>query len=794
MISRFPLALLLSAGLCACVSQPVSMLTPAHPVAPLCLWFDKPGNSFHEASVLGNGRLGAMDLGAVGAERIVLNESSMWSGGPYESNRPDAWKCLPEAREKLFAGDVAGANAILLKNFKEVEGWHGYHGQDEFGCYQPLGDLTLQFDGQGGEKGEVGHYARKLDVMHGVAKTTYTLGGVTFTRELVVSKPDEVVALHIKADKPGTLTFTAGLSRKQNATCRADSGLFIMEGQLPFNKPGGGGQGVKYQAQLAAKAKGGSVAVTDKGFEIKGADEVVLLMSAGTDLRNPAFPAIVGERLAKAQAKTFDAIASAASADHAALMGRCQLALPEGPNSLLPTPERVKKEEGTPDPALEALYFQYGRHLMVSGSRPDSQLPTNLQGIWAEEYKTPWNGDFHSNINVQMNYWPAEITNLSDCHLPLMRFIAGTAKEGEKTAKAYYNAPGWMANHTQNAWYDTAPSFLPACVGPVCGAWLSQHIWMHYDFTRDREFLRENYPLMRGAAEFMRAVLVEDPKTHGLVTCPSNSPENGYAYTDKDGRRQHAVTCVGSTFDLQITRDLFRNTAAAARLLGVDEDFAKDLDAARAKLAPTRLNKEGRIMEWQEDFDEVEVHHRHSSHLWGLYPGTEINPATPDLFEGAKKSLERRGDASTGWSMAWKANFWARLHDGDHARKLLSMLIGRGYPNLLCAHPPFQIDGNFGGCASVGEMLLQSQETTPEGHPVLDLLPALPTAWKDGKVTGLRARGNFEVDMEWKDGKLVSAKVCSLSGTPATIRYGKKTVEFAPILPAATAWFDGELK
>ncbi len=788
-----PCALLLTATLTAACAAVPSAKTNDAPATPTLaaspgLWFDKPGASFHESSVLGNGRLGAMDLGGTATERIVLNESSMWSGGPYESNRQDAWQCLPAVRAKLFAGEVADANAILMKNFKETEGWHGYHGSNEFGCYQTLGDLTLQFAG----KGEISNYARKLDVVRGVATTSYTQDGVTYTRELVVSKPDEVIALRIRASKLGALSFTASLSRKQNAVCRADDNLFIMEGQLPFNKPGGGGQGVKYQAQLSAKTKGGHSTLTDKGFEIQGADEVTLLISAGTDLRNPAFPAIVADRLNKAQLRSFDAIAAASQADHAALMGRCQLTLPDGPNSKLPTPERVKKAVATPDPALEALYFQYGRHLLISGSRPDSQLPNNLQGIWAEEYKTPWNGDFHSNINLQMNYWPAEVSNLSDCHLPLMRFIAGVAKEGAKTAKAYYNAPGWMANHTQNAWYDTAPSYLPACVGPVCGAWLTQHIWQHYDFTRDRAFLRENYPLMRGAAEFMKAVLVEDPKTHGLVTCPSNSPENGYAFTDKNGKRQRAVTCVGSTFDMQITRDLFKNTAQAARILGMDEDFAKSLDAARAKLAPTRLNKDGRIMEWQEDFEEVEIHHRHTSHLWGLYPGTEISPATPALWEGARKSLERRGDASTGWSMAWKANFWARLHDGDHARKLLDMLIGNGYGNLFDKCPPFQIDGNFGGCAAVAEMLLQSQEVTPEGNPVLELLPALPAAWPTGQITGLRARGNFEVDMAWKDGKLVSATIKSLSGTPAVVRCGGKTVTMAA--EKNTVQFDGELK
>jgi alpha-L-fucosidase 2 len=887
------------------------------PTEPMSVWFISPARSFHEACPLGNGRLGAMDFGGVGNERIVLNESSVWSGGPYDGNRYDAYQCLPDVREKLFAGDITGANRVLSQSFRYADGVSGWGDVNQFGCYQVLGHLTLEFDDdaetvvsspsghgpgdgksiantvdsnlrtkwcvnngtlpviwqmrmpvaqtvnsyaftsgddmpnrdprswvlEGSTDGKTwteadrraldqpferrqqtktfevarpGHYRfyrftfaptparsfqiaevvlagathttavaadleyrRDLNLRKGVAHTQYQWKGVHYSRDLVVSKPDEVIALNLQADKPGALTFTAALRRERQATTGTDGGRFL-EGQLSFNKPGGGGEGIRFLALLGVQAKGGKVSCTDRGWVIENADQATLIVSAGTDWKDKEYARLARERLEAALARSFAELRERAVADHRRYMDRCQLVLPESPNANRPTPERVKAQEKNPDPALAALYFQFGRHLVVSGSRPDSPLPTNLQGIWAEEYDTPWRGDFHSNINLQMNYWPVEPGNLSDCHLPLLRFMQQVAVEGQKTAKAYFNAPGWMANHTQNPWYDTAPSFLPACIGPTCGAWLAQHIWLHYAYTLDQAFLREYYPVLREASKFMQAVLVENPKTHELVVVPSNSPENSYAYRDPEGKRRTTALCIGSTFDQQITRELLKNTAAAARILGRDEELARGLEATRAKLAPTRINTDGRIMEWQEDFEETEITHRHCSHLWGLCPGSEINPSTPELYRGARLSLERRGDASTGWSMAWKANFWARLHEGDRAEKLLSMLIGRGAPNLFCLHAPFQIDGNFGGCAAVAEMLMQSRLRDFENSTLkseIELLPALPKSWHTGTARGLCAQGGFEVDMSWKEGKLISATVRSTGGQLGLLRYGQATRE-----------------
>lgn len=736
---------------------------------------------FHESLPIGNGRLGAMDCGGVDLERVILNESTVWSGGDYDATKHEAHKSLPEIRRLLFAGDIKGAESLLSRDF----GWVGKRfDPTQFGCYQTLGDLLLKFPNSAEPATD---YRRDLNLRTGLVTTVYSRGGVRYTRELFIPKNEEVIVLRLKADKPGALSFLTTLTRPAQASTRVEGTRFVLEGQMTFDWPGG--QGTRFQAILEATAKGGKIDATAEGLQIAGANEVTLVISAGTNLRNPDFPAIVTTRLENALGKNPDKMRDAAAADHASYMDRCVLSLPVTKASKLPTPQRILMAGKTPDPALEALYFQFGRHLMVSGSRPDSPLPLNLQGIWAEETTTPWNGDFHSNINLQMNYWPAEITNLSECHLPLFKLVQITAKKGEISAKSYYDAPGWLCFHTQNPWGYAAPSNLSAGSGSTCGAWLAQHIWLHYQYTRDEKFLRENYPILRDASRFFLETLVKEPEHGWLVTSPSNSPENSYIHP-KGGA---TTLTYGATYDMQLIRDLFSNTAAAARVLKKDEPFVAELDASREKLAPTRVNGEGRIMEWIEDYPEKEPKHRHVSHLWGLHPGNEINLDTVELFKGARLSLERRGDASTGWSMAWKSNFWARLRDGDRSRKLLTQLITGGAPNFFCSCPPFQIDGNFGGTAAIAEMLLQSNRSDKEGNPIVDLLPALPSAWSEGKVSGPRAQSGITVEMEWKAGKLVSTAFTADRDGKLVLTYAGKS-EVVELRAKQRVSFDGSLK
>lgn len=735
------------------------------------VWATAPARRFYESSVLGNGRLGAMVFGGVGHERVVLNESGMWSGSPQDADRPDAHLALPEIRRLLANGDNAEAQELIQRNF--VCAGPG-SGGPRYGAYQTFGDLTID-----SPEHDFSDYRRVLDLDRAVTTVTYRSGGVQFSREAFVSAPAQAVVYRYRADQKGAVSFLAKLSRPERATLRVEGSDLVIEGQLDSGNetiPG-----VRFVGRLRVVAKGGRVRTERDGIHVEGADEATLVFSAGTSLNDPGFEASTAERVASAARKPFESLLGESARDHRRYFRRVRLQLPEGPSAQRPTLDRlVAVDGGEEDPSLAALYFNFGRYLLISSSRPDSPLPANLQGIWAEELHTPWNGDFHLDVNVQMNYWPAEVTNLSDCHSPLLRFIPRLVPNGERTAKAYYGAKGWVAHVITNPWLYTSPgesSNWGSFSGG--GAWLCEHLWQRYAYTQDAKYLRSVYPTLRGAAEFYLDMLVQEPKHGWLVTSPSNSPENSYI-DPKTGKG--LSNCMGPTMDMQLVRELFGNVSAAAKVLGTDEAFRAKIDAARARLAPTRVGKHGQVMEWLEDYDEAEPHHRHVSHLYGLYPSDQIDLVrTPDLAKAARVTLERRGDDGVGWALAWKACFWARLGDGDHAERMLRLLLkpvaetivrydggGGAYPNLLDACPPFQIDGNFGGTAAVAEMLLQSTDGE------VRLLPALPKSWRTGSVHGLKARGGITVNVDWKDGKITRYSVVGPGVKSVRVRLPEK--------------------
>jgi alpha-L-fucosidase 2 len=762
------------------------------------IWFDAPAKNFTESSPLGNGRLGAMMFGGVDEERIVLNESSVWSGSRQNADRPDAYKVLPEIRQLLLAGKNVEAEALVNANFTcQGPGSSGA----QYGCYQVLGNLHLKFSGD--TNAPVENYRRGLDLNDAVARMKFSRGGVTFNREMFVSAPDQVMVLRLSAARAGQISFDAQLDRPERfgTTADGDNGL-LMTGQLDN---GTDGKGIRYVARIRVLNRGGQVSIHENVLSVRNADEVVLLVAAGTDYQGFAGrqtkdpgPATLND-LDLAAKKPYSALLKAHIADYQKYFGRVSLFL-EPANATeagQPTPKRIEfaKEHGG-DPGLAALYFNFGRYLLISSSRPGG-LPPNLQGIWAEEIHTPWTGDWHLDVNVEMNYWPAEVCNLSDLTQPLFALIASLQGPGARTAHDYYDARGWVAHVITNPWGFTSPGESASWGASTSGSgWLCQHLWDHWLFTHDTNFLQWAYPIMKGSAQFYSDMLIEEPAHQWLVIAPAGSPENHFELPNG----QQAAISLGSAFQSEITRYLFTACIESSKILGVDDDFRNELLQKRARLAPIQIGPDGRIMEWLEPYKEPEPQHRHVSHLWGLYPADEISPdTTPKLAQAAGKSLEVRGDDGVGWSLAYKAALWARLGDGNHAwtlvQKALSPAYGMDirynggggvYPNLFDTCPPFQIDGNFGTTAAIAEMLLQSQDGVI--HP----LPALPGAWKDGKVRGLCARGDFVVDLTWHDGCLTSVTIRSNAGAPCRVSYHGKTVELN-IKKGETVALDGRL-
>jgi alpha-L-fucosidase 2 len=743
----------------------------------LKLWYRQPARQWEECVPLGNGRLGMTPDGGVQKEDIVLNEISLWSGSVQDANNYDAYKFLPEIRKLLLEGKNDEAEQIMEKNFicKGGGSGNGNGARLPFGSYQVLGTLTIRstYSQKQDEKPAYANYQRELSLDSAMATCVYQVNGVNYKKQYFTAFGSDVDVIRITADKPGQINCSISISRPEAADVAVRENTLQMSGQL---NNGAGGGGMKYLSKVKAVTKNGTLMTVGTTLVVKDADELIIYVSAATDFENPSYPTRVDELLANAVGVPYSQQVNEHVSGFRKLFDRVSVRMGTTTRQDLPSDLRLAEFQKKPDGdnQLAALYFQFGRYLAISSTRV-GLLPPNLQGLWANQVQTPWNSDYHLDVNLEMNDWPFNVCNLSELDLPLVDLVKNLVPHGKTTARAYYNADGWVAHVITNVWQFTEPGESATWGSTKSGSgWLCNNLWQHYEFTGDIDYLREIYPILKGAAAFYKSTMIRDPRTGWLVTAPSSSPEN--AFYLPNGHIAHV--CIGPTIDNQIVRELYTHLIAASKALNIDAAFRDTLEFQLTQTPPPgRIAPDGRIMEWLENYKETEVTHRHISHLYGLYPANLITPdSTPDLAEASKKTLEARGDDGPSWSLAYKMCWWARLYNGNRAYKLYLNLIrpttatsinygpgGGIYANFFSAGPPFQIDANFGGIAGIAEMLLQSHA----GY--INLLPALPDQWKkEGEVRGLKARGNLLVDFKWKDGRVTEYTIHS--SRPQTIK------------------------